>query len=76
MENNDFINVKDVAELLKISVYQVYHLTATRQIPHYKPGKKIFFLKSELIEWIKQSRVATMNELDTKAKNYARKGAP
>ena len=34
---------------------QLYKLTRTFAIPHYKPnGKTIYFSKEELVEWIKK----------------------
>ena len=47
------------------SLKQVYKLTSTRQIPHYKPsGRKLFFKKDEIDSWIEKGRVKTINELD------------
>lgn len=42
-----------------------------KEIPHYKPTfKKIFFDAEELEAWIRSHRVASNEELQTKAENY------
>lgn len=39
-----------------------YGLVSTGKIPHYKTGKKLFFLKSEIDEWLKSGKVITSSE--------------
>lgn len=49
----------------------MYKLTSTRQIPHSKPnGKKIFFDKEKLDEWLLGNPIATNAELETAASTY------
>jgi hypothetical protein len=36
-------------------------------IPHYKLGKKIYFKRSDLIEWINKHRVRTREEIEQEA---------
>jgi excisionase family DNA binding protein len=41
----------------------VYNLVAERKIPHYKRGKRIYFNRQELQNWIKEGRRLTKDEL-------------
>ena len=34
----------------------VYGHTSKRQIPHYKRGKKLYFNRDDLLEWITQAK--------------------
>ena len=52
----------------------LYKLTSLGQIPHYKPGgKKIFFKRSEVDEWLLRNPVRTQDEIDREAENYMRR---
>ena len=50
----ELLTVKEAKEFLGISESQLYKLTRTLAIPHYKPsGKTIFFSRQEIIDWVK-----------------------
>lgn len=60
----ELLTFDDAALMLGFSKSYLYKLTSNRQIPYYKPvGKTIFFLRSELMTWIQNSRVPTQTEL-------------
>lgn len=52
---------------------QLYHLTSTKRIPHYKVGTRAVFDKTELDQWLRQNRVATQEEIDREADRYIAK---
>jgi len=58
-----FMTIREVSEYLHLSVASVYGLTSRREIPHQKRGKRLYFLKSEIDEWLKSGRQATIDEL-------------
>lgn len=61
----------DVALLTGFSKSHLYKLTCSHQIPHYKPnGKQIYFDRVEVEAWMKQNRVATIQETDQEATTY------
>lgn len=51
----DFIGTEEACEILHLSTSRIYALAQKGRIPFYKPGKSLLFLKSELLEWLKQS---------------------
>lgn len=55
--NRDMLNVEEAAKVLNISTATVYALCSKRKLPHYKPGKQIFFDREELKAWMKRNRV-------------------
>lgn len=67
------MNVAEVSEYLKISVSSIYKLTSSSQIPHYKSGKKLYFKKDEIDEWIFSNRIKTKDEIEKEAMEYIRK---
>ena len=65
----------EAAAYLGMSKATLYKMTMTRQIPHYKPtGKRCYFNRAELLEWVQQGRVATVDDLNARALEIARKG--
>lgn len=62
---------EDVALLTGLSKSHLYKLTYSHQIPHYKPnGKQLYFDRGEIEAWMKQNKVATIDEIDSEATNY------
>lgn len=53
-----FLNTKEAAAFLQISVGKIYQLTMKKAIPFYKPEGKLYFKKSELIEYINKNKQA------------------
>lgn len=54
----EILTVKEAKKFLGISESQLYKLTRTLAIPHYKPsGKTIFFNRQEIIDWVKDRPV-------------------
>ncbi|MDA9588509.1 helix-turn-helix domain-containing protein [Flavobacteriaceae bacterium] len=64
MENKNFLTVEEMMKYTGFSQKQIYKLTSTRTIPHYKPsGRKLFFKKDEIDKWINRGRIDTFEEL-------------
>lgn len=56
-ENNpDMLSIEQASEYLNLATQTIYGYTSRRAIPFYKPYKKVYFLKSELEEWVKQGK--------------------
>lgn len=50
------MNVKEAAAFMKCAVSTVYRDTAAGCIPCIRKGKRVLFLKSDLLEWLKKMR--------------------
>lgn len=48
----------------------IYSLASQRKIPHSKQGKKLYFSRFELTEWIKAGRRKTTADLQAEAESY------
>jgi len=60
---NQPINIKEAADFLDLAVPTVYSKVSRKEIPVNKQGKRLYFYKSELEEWIRQGRKQTFSEL-------------
>ena len=65
--------IKQVAELIKLSVPTIYGYVSRREIPHYKKGKRLYFFKTEILDWIKEDRKKTHSEIAAEANTYLKK---
>jgi len=69
------LSFNDVVALTGLSKSHLYKLTCGHLIPHYKPnGKQIYFDRAEVEAWMKQNRIATVQEVDQLATNYVVNG--
>lgn len=46
-----FLNVKEIAELLRIKTRTVYEMVSQGRIPYRKVGDRTIFLLDEILEW-------------------------
>jgi len=68
--DDHILNVNEAGEFVGLKTPTVYSLVSQRKIPFSKNGKKLMFLKSELLQWVKDGRRATTVELDLIASRY------
>lgn len=66
----EILNLDQATEYLSLSKSTLYKFTSQREIPHFKKGKKIYFRKKELDDWLTQLRIATKDEIEQEAINY------
>lgn len=60
---DEFINVQQASEYCKIPITTIYEYTSMKKIPFHKKGKKLFFVKQELSDWMKNIKKAEGGEL-------------
>lgn len=67
----EILTLEEVAWYLNFSKSSIYKLTSKREIPFYSPGgKKLYFKKSEIDDWIYKSKVTPNDELENEVENY------
>lgn len=70
-QTKELLTPKEAASLLGYEESYLYQLTSKQLIPHYKPtGKKVLFHREELVKWVLESRISTIQEVQTQAANY------
>ena len=65
-----FMNVQQVAEYLSLSVQTIYGLTSRLEVPTIKKGKRLYFKKAEIDEWLLKGRRKTKEEIIELSHNY------
>ncbi|MFB9056486.1 MULTISPECIES: helix-turn-helix domain-containing protein [Flavobacteriaceae] len=65
------LNFNETCKYLELSQSHLYKLTSTGAIPHYKPnGKKIYFQRQELDQWLLRNRMDSRDEIEQQAADY------
>ncbi|EMC2461988.1 helix-turn-helix domain-containing protein [Vibrio diabolicus] len=52
-----FLSAEETAQYTGLSVKYIYKLTHAKQIPHYKPSRKLYFKRDDLDAWLMSYRV-------------------
>lgn len=71
-ETEQLLTVRQAAAFLDLTPASIYGLVHAAKIPGTcKRGKRLYFSKQELTDWIKSGRKQTAAELTAKAEQYA-----
>lgn len=65
----EHFTVKQAAAFLDLAEQTIYGLTSRNEIPHYKRGKKLYFLKAELEKWMLENRRSVKQKHSVYSKN-------
>jgi excisionase family DNA binding protein len=67
----DVLNLKETSKYLDMSASHLYKLTSQNLIPHFCPqGKKLYFKRENLDQWLLRNRKDSVDEIETLAANY------
>lgn len=67
---DQLLTITQVAEFISLSVATVYGLVSRSAIPCMKKGKRLYFSKDEISNWIKAGKKKTISELSAEADTY------
>lgn len=67
---DELLTVQDTAKFLTLSVPTVYGLISRGAIPCMKRSKRVYFSKSELINYLQQGKKKTVSDFEAEADTY------
>jgi excisionase family DNA binding protein len=67
---DDISGIDLAVELTGLAKPTIYSLCSERKIPHSKQGKRLYFSRQDLLEWIKNGKRKTQSEIAIEADNY------
>ena len=59
---DEIMSIDDACEFLQVKKKHIYRLSMRNALPKIKKGRRLYFLKSDLISWLKQSRIESTNK--------------
>ena len=70
LPQDELLSISQAAKFLNLSVPTLYSKVSRKEIPVNKQGKRLYFYKAELAQWIKAGRKKTAAELQQEATDY------
>ena len=64
------IQLDEVVPITGLTKPTLYGYVQRSEIPYHKKGNRLYFFKSEIIEWIKTGKQKTLKELQSEADAY------
>ncbi len=74
-ESDELLTVEDTAKFLSLSVPTIYGLISKGDLPMMKRGKRCYFSKKELIEYLREGRRKTNSEIQREANNRTKRNS-
>lgn len=72
-ESDQLLTIQQAGEYIKLTPPTIYGLVSKNTIPYSKKGKRLYFSKLQLMEWIQQGRRKTIDEVNAEANTYIKK---
>ncbi|MBD0831816.1 helix-turn-helix domain-containing protein [Aestuariibaculum sediminum] len=69
---DELLTIEEAAKLIKLTKPTIYGLVHRKEIPFIKKGKRLYFEKSELLDWIRSGRRSSKADLHSKVNDYLR----
>lgn len=67
VEADKILDVEGAAEFLHLKTPTVYGLISRRILPSFKRGKRVYFKKSELTNWLEAGKRKSVSEIQVDA---------
>jgi excisionase family DNA binding protein len=68
-----YMSIDETATLIKLAKSSVYGLVHRNKIPFHKKGKKLYFSKASILQWISDGKQSSTSEIEAKANEYLMK---
>ena len=69
-DDNQLLNVAEAADFLKTSPGALYTKVSKKEIPVSKPGKRLYFNKNELKDWIRLGQRNTKEQANEATERF------
>ena len=64
--NEGMIGVDEACEILKLKKSTIYNYIEHNTLPHYQPGRKLLFKRSELLAWLAETKQSHQDRIQAK----------
>lgn len=72
LQTDEPLTIERTSEFLGIKKSTIYQLVFERKIPFYKPNKRLFFSKNDLMQWALGNKIKSVQELEIEYQKYGR----
>lgn len=64
---NELMSIKEASKHLNLAIATIYSMTSKKELPYCKRGKKLYFNREELSEYVRSGKRLTNDEVKTVA---------
>ncbi|WP_299007939.1 helix-turn-helix domain-containing protein [uncultured Tenacibaculum sp.] len=64
------MDIEQLSDYLGLSKSHIYKLTSTHSIPHSKRGKRLYFDKETINNWVLEHKIWTQDDIEKQAADY------
>jgi predicted DNA-binding transcriptional regulator AlpA len=64
------LDIKEVSKLIKKTVPTIYGYCQRNESPFSRKGNRLYFFRSAIVLWLKESKVKTVGEIEADASAY------
>ena len=72
-EPDELMNIKQAGEFLHLTVQTIYNKVSKNEIPFMKRGKRLYFSKDELMNYLKQGSNEMQSDIDKDVNDFLSK---
>jgi excisionase family DNA binding protein len=69
----EILTIQEAAEFLSLTVPTMYSKVSKGELPSCKRGKRLYFSKTDLVNWVKSGRQKTNAEIESEAGSCLKK---
>ena len=69
-QQEQLLTIQEAAEFLRLSVPTLYSKVSRQELPVMKRSKRLYFSRTELLDYLKAGRKRTTREIQAEAENY------
>ena len=71
---DQLLTIQEAAQFLKLSVPTLYGKVSKRELPVMKRSKRLYFSRTELMDYLKAGRRKSNADIEAEAASYVNKG--
>ena len=64
LRSDEIFDIEGAANFLKTTKSTLYQYVFNRKIPFFKPNKRLYFSKLNLMEWLQEHKIKSIEELE------------
>lgn len=64
------LSIDEAAEFLRLAKPTLYSKVSKNELPYMKRGKRLYFSRTELMDYLKKGRIKSKEEIEQEADNY------
>lgn len=75
VKQGDLLTIQEAATFLNLSKSTLYNKVNKSELPYMKKGKRLYFSRSELMDYIKSGKFSSIQEIQAQTNNFLSKNS-